>query len=326
MICTGVVDVGDLLVLTEDEVRRLLDPVELVDALRTAFRSISDGSASVPPRVAAHSPAGLLGTMPGYVPGMGLGAKLVTYFRGNHERGMPGHQALVALFDPDDGRPLALMDGTFITATRTATAAAVAATALARPASVTVAVLGTGVQAHAHLDAFGRAFPGASFRLAGRSPDHVEALSARAKAAAYPQVEPVDGFETAVRGADIVCLCTDADEPVLSYDWLATGSHVSSVGSGVEVDPATVESAQVFVESRAVATQPFPAGSRELAGRDPESVTEVGEVLLGTHPGRRSEDACTLYKSMGHATQDVAAAAVVYRAALAAGAGKTVSL
>ena len=310
-----------MLVLDYDQVRQLLDPGELAEALRMAFRSISDGTASVPPRVAALTPAGLLGTMPGYVPDVGLGAKLVTYFRDNHDRGLPGHQALVALFDPADGRLLAVMDGTHITGMRTAGAAAVAAEVLARPDASTVAILGTGVQAREHLNAFARAFPSASLRLAGRAPEHVRAL-----AAAYDQVEVAGGFEEAARGADVVCLCTDASDPVIARSWLADGCHVSSVGSGVEVDEETVAAASVFVEARAVATQPFPAGSRELAGRDAESVTEVGEVLLGTRPGRQTPEELTLYKSMGHATEDVVAAAVVYQAALARGVGTTLSL
>jgi ornithine cyclodeaminase/alanine dehydrogenase-like protein (mu-crystallin family) len=310
-----------MLVLDRDQVRELLDAGELADALRTAFRSISDGSASVPPRVAALTPAGLLGTMPGYVPGVGLGAKLVTYFRHNHDRGLPGHQALIALFDPDGGRPLALMDGTHITGMRTAGAAAVAAVALARPGSTTVAVVGTGVQGGEHLAAFGRAFPSASLLVAGRTPEH-----ARALAAAYTGVDVAESFETAVREADVICLCTDSAEPVIARSWLAEGCHVSSVGSGLEVDAETVAAARVFVESRSAATQPFPAGSRELAGVDPTSVTEVGEVLLDTRPGRQSPEEITLYKSMGHASQDVVAADVVYRAALAAGVGATLSL
>lgn len=299
-----------MLVLDDEQVRSLLDPAELAEGLHAAFRSISDGSASVPPRVAALTPAGLLGTMPGYVPGFGLGAKLVAYFRHNHEHGLPGHQALIALFDPDDGRPLALMDGTHITGMRTAMSAAVAARALARPDAATIAVLGTGVQGREHVDAFRRLFPGAAMRLAGRSGEKTAAL-----AAAYDDVQVAASFEQAVDGADVVCLCTDADDPVIARAWLAEGCHVSSVGSGVEVDAETVSTAAVFVESRAVATQPFPAGSRELADRNPDSVTEVGEVLLGTKPGRTSPTQLTLYKSMGHASQDVVAAAIVYRAA-----------
>jgi len=310
-----------MLVLDSEQVRKLLDPAELADALGAAFRSISDGSASVPPRVAALTPAGLLGTMPGYVPAFGLGAKLVAYFRHNHERGLPGHQALIALFDPDDGRPLALMGGTHITGMRTAMSAAVAAKALARPDAAMVAVLGTGVQGREHLDAFRLLFPNAMLRVAGRTPE-----TARALATAYDGVEVAEGFERGVDGADVVCLCTDAEDPVIARAWLADGCHVSSVGSGVEVDADTVADAAVFVESRAVATQPFPAGSRELADRDPTSVTEVGEVLLTTLPGRISATQLTLYKSMGHATQDVVAAALVYRAAVAAGIGSTLAL
>jgi ornithine cyclodeaminase/alanine dehydrogenase-like protein (mu-crystallin family) len=308
-----------VLVVTGAQVRELLSLDELAEALRTAFRAVSDGSASVPPRVAAHTTGGLLGTMPGYVPGLGLGAKLVTYFRGNHERGVPGHQALVALFDPDDGRPLALLDGTEITAVRTAMSAAVAARELA-PSPTTVTVIGSGVQARSHLDAFAWAFPQASMRLAGRTPAHVQAV-----ATAHPGAVVVDDVRAAADGADVICLTTDADQPILAFGDLPPGCHVSSVGSGVEVDAPTVAAARVFVESRVAATQPFPAGSRELADREPDSVTEIGEVLLGTKPGRQSDDDLTLWKSMGHATEDLAAAVVVHRAAIAAGIGARVT-
>ena len=309
----------DVLVLTGGQVREFLALDELANALRIAFRAVSDGSASVPPRIAAHAPRGLLGAMPGYVPGLGLAAKMVTYFRGNHERGVPGHQALVALFDPDDGRPLALLDGTEITAVRTAMSAAVAARELAPSSVSTVAVIGSGVQARAHLDAFTWAFPQASLRLAGRTPAHVKAVGAD-----HPDVEIVDGIPAAAADADVICFTTDADNPLLAFTDLRAGCHVSSVGSGVEVDAATVAAARAFVESRAAATQPFPAGSRELADHDPESVTEIGEVLLGTKPGRQSRDDITLWKSMGHAAEDLAAAVVVYRAATAAGVGTRV--
>jgi ornithine cyclodeaminase/alanine dehydrogenase-like protein (mu-crystallin family) len=310
-----------VLVLSEADVEQLLDPDALFDALRQAFTAISDGTASVPSRVAALTDAGMLGAMPGFVPGLGLGAKLVAYYRNNHRRGMPGHQAIIVMFDPDDGRPLALMDGTHITAVRTATAAAVAAQALARSDVSRVAVVGTGVQGRAHLDAFGRAFPSASVRLSGRTPEHVRGL-----AAAYPHVDAAESVEAAVRWADVVCLCTEADEPLIARSWLAAGCHVSSVGSGVEIDAETLAAATVFVEARANATQPFPAGSRELSGRDPVSVTEVGEVLLGVRPGRQDADELTVYKSMGHASQDVAAAALVHQAAVRTGAGTTVAL
>jgi alanine dehydrogenase len=309
--------VGELLVLSQAQVRELLDKDALFDALRGAFRSLSAGTASVPPRGAALTEQGLLAAMPGYVPGQGLAAKLVAYFRANETIGVPAHQALVTVHDPATGTPLAVMDGTYLTAVRTATSAALAAVELARPAATTLAVLGAGVQGASHLDAFTRGLPTLSdVRVASRTRAHADAL-----AAAHPLARAVGSFEEAVRGADVVALCTDADDPVVHRGWLGAGAHVSSVGSGHEVDPATVEAAQVFVESRAVATQPFPAGSRELAGRDPDSVTEVGEVLLGTRPGRTGDDQVTLYKSMGHAVEDVAAATLVYAAAVARGGG-----
>ena len=172
-----------------------------------------------------------------------------------------------------------------------------------------------------HLDAFTRALSPADVRIASRNPER-----ARALAATHPLARAVDDYETAVRGADVVCLCTDSEVPVVERSWLAPGTHVGSVGSGVEVDAATVEAAAVFVESRAVATSPFPSGSRELAGRDPATVTEVGEVLLGTRPGRTDPDQLTLYKSMGHAVEDVAAATLVLRAAQQRGVGTRLPL
>jgi ornithine cyclodeaminase/alanine dehydrogenase-like protein (mu-crystallin family) len=295
-----------VLFLSENDVRQVLDLDELAEALRTALRSVSAGTASTPARVGALTGAGLLGAMPGYVPELGLGAKLVTYFRGNHARGVPGHQALIALFGVEDGVPLVLMGATHITGIRTAMTAAVAARALARPDARTLAILGLGVQGQAHRAAFTHLFSFQDVRVATRSAG--------------------DSFEDAVRGADVVCLCTDADEPVISASWLDPGAHVSSVGSGAEVDAGTLAAGSIFVESRTAATQDFPAGSRELAGRDPSSVTEVGEVLSGTHPGRQSADEITVYKSMGHASEDVAAATVVYRAALAAGIGTQLTI
>jgi alanine dehydrogenase len=296
-------------VLDEDAVRELLGFEELTAGLRAAFQAISDGSTSVPPRIAASTSAGMLLTMPGYVPGLGLGAKLVSYFRENESKGVPGHQAIVVMFDASDGRPIALLDGTYITATRTAVAATVAATALAGSHVQHVAVIGTGVQGRSHLAAFAQAFPDATLTVAGRTAQRVQALAEASGATAAPDIE------SAVRAADLVCLCTDADEPMIDAAWLKPGCHISSVGVGQEVDPGSLAVGRIFVESRHNAVQPFPAGSRELEGMDPDLLTEVGEVLLGTRPGRQSAEEITIYKSMGHAAEDIAAASVILRAA-----------
>ncbi len=258
--------------------------------------------------------------MPGYLPGT-LEAKLVAVFPGNHERGLPSHQALIAMFDEETGAPLCVMDGTVITAVRTGATAAVAARALARADARSLAILGAGVQGASHLDAFPKLFELDDIRVASRDPRHTERL-----AGSHPQARAVGSFEEAVRGADLVCCCTDAEEPVLSHAWLAPGAHVSSVGVGAEVDDATVRASSIFVEWRGAAENPPPTGSAELQGLDPASIAEIGEVLAGTHPGRRSDDELTLYKSTGHAVEDAAAARQVFDRATAEGVGTTFEL
>jgi ornithine cyclodeaminase/alanine dehydrogenase-like protein (mu-crystallin family) len=312
----------------QDEVIRLLDLDELRIALADAFRAFSRGESSVPPRMAALAPEGLLAAMPGYLPSAGLAVKLVSVFPQNHDRGLPGHQALIALFDPADGRPLALMDGTHITTSRTAGASAVAAQQLARPASKTLAILGAGVQGRSHFDAFARTFDLEEVRIASRNGAHAQALvdSIGRGDTSDATIRRTESFEDAVRGADIVCLCTDSPVPVIEYDWLSPGAHVGSVGFAAELDPETVKEATVFVEWRGAATQSPPAGARELQGLAPESVTEIGEVLEGVRPGRTSEDQITLYKSTGHAIEDAAAAALVFAKAAATRVGTLVEI
>ena len=309
-----------LLLLNAEDVRRLIDLPALFDALERALRDLSAGNASVPPRTVALSPGGFLGSMPGYLPGT-LEAKLVAVFPGNHERGLPSHQALIALFDEETGAPLCVMDGTVITAVRTGATAAVAARALARADARALAILGAGVQGRSHLDAFPELFDLDEIRIASRDAHHAETL-----AGSHPHARAVASFEEAVRGADLVCCCTDADEPVISRAWLAPGAHVSSVGVGAEVDEATVRASSIFVEWRGAAENPPPTGSAELQGLDPYAITEIGEVLAGGHPGRRSDDELTLYKSTGHAVEDAAAARQVFDRASAEGVGSTFEL
>ena len=314
---------AEVLVLSEAEVTALLDLEQLLAALAEALASHSAGRASVPPRVAASAPDGILGAMPVHLPGVALGAKLVSVFPGNHRLGRPSHQALIALFDPGDGTPLAVLDGTRITAARTGAAAAVAAGALARPDAAVLAILGAGVQGRSHLEAFPLVRDFREIRVASRTPGRAEAL-----AGGHPLARVAGSFAEAVAGADVVCCCTDTRQPILEAAWLAPGTHVSSVGGtfGPELDPATVRAARVFVEWRGAATTPPPAGAHDLQGLDPGTITEIGEVLAGPRPGRTARDQLTVYKSTGHAVEDAAAADLVYRRALAAGVGATVSV
>ena len=300
----------------------MLDLELLIDPLERAFVELSAGRASVPPRTAALVQGrGLLGAMPGYLDGV-LETKLVSVFAGNHAVGLPTHQALIALFDDQTGSPLALMDGTAITAVRTGAASAVATRALAREDARVLAVLGAGVQGRAHLDAVTRVRDFAEIRIASRTREHAEALAGELGATVCAS------FEEAVRGADVVCACTDAGEPVLRREWLTEGAHVTSVGAsgaGPELDRATVQAGLLVVESR-VAFEPYPAGAHELQGLDPEAAAELGEVLAGTRDGRTSPDQITVYKSMGHAVEDASAAGLVYRRALELGVGTEVAL
>jgi alanine dehydrogenase len=309
-----------VILLSAADVERLLDLDALLGALESAMADLSAGRASVPPRVAAEvaEHSANLFSMPCYAPSAGvLSAKLVTQFPHNRDR--PSHQALVCCFDPTDGAPLALMDGGYLTEARTAVGSLLATRLLARPDSRTVAVVGTGSQARAHARVFGRAYD--TVLLAGRD------RAKTAHLAAELGVEPARSIADAVRAADIVCACTHAGAPVLEQAWLRPGAHLNSVGYHIggrgEVDTATVAAARVAVESRAAALAAPPAGAVELAGLDPGRVVEIGELVTDPSRGRANDEQLTLYKSVGVAVQDCAAAAVVLRAAAASAAGSS---
>lgn len=312
----------ELLVITADECRELIDIAELRAALATAFQAHSDGTASVPPRIAAHSEAGLLGAMPGVIPGMGMATKLVSVFPGNHGGPIPSHQALIALFDEHDGRPLALLDGTYITAIRTGGGAAVAADLAARSDAACLAIIGAGVQGHAAARTFADIRPWSEIRVASRNSD-----SAAALADVIADATVADTFEAAVRGADVVALCTDAHDPIIDHAWLSPGMHVSSVGIGREIDAATMQAAdRVLVEWRDAANFGPPAGAFELQDLDADALIEVGDVVAGRAEARTGDHELTVYKSTGHAVEDIAAARLVLDRAQAAGVGTTIRI
>jgi alanine dehydrogenase len=311
-----------MLVLTRADVEELLDLEELEAALARAHEELSSGEVSMPPRIAAWAnESGLLGAMPAYLPSAGLGCKLVTLFPGNTDR--PTHQAAIMLFDPETGTPIALLDGTYVTEARTAGAAALAARLLAREDATILAILGTGAQARAHAHAFAGVRDWSEIRIAGRDEAKARELAAELGATAAAS------FEDAVRGADVVAATTHSREPVVWREWLSPGTHVSSVGanqSGGEVDPAIVADSTLVVETRA-ALAPPPAGAVELAGLDDSAVhAELGELVAGTKPGRTTPVETTLYKSVGIAVQDLAAAAIVLAAAQERGTGLTIEL
>jgi alanine dehydrogenase len=314
---------GSLLYLSRSDVEALLDVDAMLDALAAALAAYSSGTASAPPRTAVRVERGMLGVMPGYVPGVALESKLVSVFPENDSQDLPSHQGLIALFDETNGTPLAVMDGGYITAIRTGGAAAVAARILAREDAKVLAILGAGVQGWSHLQTFPRVRDFSEIRIASRNPERANDLAAH-----HPRARAVQAFEEAVRDADVVACCTDARQPILRRDWLAEGAHVSAVGGtfGPELDPETVRDARVFVEWRGAVTSAPPAGAHELQGLDPASVTEVGEVIAGTRPGRTSPAELTLYKSTGIAVEDAATARLVYDRARQEGVGTELPL
>jgi alanine dehydrogenase len=327
-----------VLVLSRADVESLLDPAELIDAVATAMADLSAGRASMPNRVAAMVPErdALLGAMPGYVPSLGaLAAKLVALFPRNADGPLPTHQALLGVFDPETGEPVALMDGTAITALRTGAGSALSTRLLARADARVLALVGTGVQARAHARTVPLVREFGEVRVAGRSQGRAEQLAGELRERGLP-ARSAASYEEAIRDADVVCAATHAIEPVVRRAWLAPGTHVTSVGynpAGREVDAATVIDALVVVESRATALAPAPAGASELTGPIGDGLigedhihAELGELVTGTRPGRSSDGQITLYKSVGVAVQDAAAAALVLARARAVGAGTSIEL
>ena len=294
--------------LGEAAVCRVLRMEEVIAAMDQALAAFSSGQVVQPVRtmlpVAEHG--GFLGLMPAYT-GRALGAKLVAFYPRN--AGLPTHHALIQLFRPETGEPLATLDGRLITEVRTAAVSAVATRYLARADAAVLAILGAGVQARSHL---------AALRLV-RPFEEVRVWSPR-RAAAFARefgVRAAPSAEAAVRGADVVVTATTSPTPVLAGAWLAPGAHINAVGAPRpdwrELDDAVLARARLFVDSRAAAAA--ESGDVIAAGLE-RVVGEIGEVAAGARPGRQSEDEVTLFKSLGLAVEDVATADLVYRKTL----------
>jgi ornithine cyclodeaminase/alanine dehydrogenase-like protein (mu-crystallin family) len=326
-----------MLLLNRQDVESLLDLDQLVDALADAMAELSAGRVSMPARVAARvsKAEGLLGAMPAYLSSSDtLAVKLVSVFPQNERRGLPSHQAVILVFDAWTGAPLAMMEGGYITAVRTAGGSALATRLLARPESSVLTIIGTGVEARAHARAIPRVRTIREIRIVGRTLQKAEALSAEIASAGGIRPRAFVSSVEAAQGADIICATTHAAEPVVLGRWLAPGMHVNSVGfntAGKEVDGAAIVKSLLVVESRGVALAPPPAGANEISWAIRDGLisaqhihAEVGELVSGSRPGRTSPDQITLYKSVGVAVQDAAAANLVLQAARARRMGKEV--
>lgn len=326
-----------MLILTRHEVESLIDPDRLREAVGAALADLSAGHASMPTRIAAlvSDRDGLLAAMPAYLPSaQALTTKLVSLFPRNTDR--PTHQAVIVAFDPDNGTPVALLDGEAITAARTAAGSALATDLLARTDARALVIVGTGVQARAHLRAVSRVRKFEKVSVAARDVDKAESLARDAERELGRTVGWHDSIEAGVSYGDVVCACTHSAEPVIRREWLKDGAHVNSVGyntAGREIDEATVADALVVVESCAAALAAPPSGANDLTWpiRDGRITAEhihaeLGELVSGTRPGRANKHQITLYKSVGVAVEDAAATALVLRLAKERGVGREIEL
>ena len=300
-----------MIVLNEHEVRSLLTMAECIEAMDEVLRSLARGELHQPLRPVTR-PEGtdtLMGLMPAYRGGArpAWSLKEIVIAPGNPARGLDAHQGAVLLHDGETGELRALLNASAITEIRTAAVSAVATRALARSGSRVVAILGGGVQARSHDAAMRSILPKAEIltwtRGDGGTPEDV------------------------LRDADVVCTCTSAREPILRREWLAPGAHVNAVGSSVptarELDADTVAAATLVVDRRESAMH--EAGDLLLAGFGEERIAaELGEVLVGAHPGRTAAGELTVFKSLGLGVEDLAAAELVVRRARAEGVGTEV--
>jgi ornithine cyclodeaminase len=312
-------------VLDEAEVRRLLPMSGCIDLMADVLAGLARDELYNPLRFVVRPPAhpSLMGLMPAHRSGDSSlwSLKALTIFPGNSARGLDSHQGFVALFDGDTGEPRALLNAGAITAVRTAAVSGVATRLLAREDARTLAILGTGTQARSHLEAM----------HAVRGFDRVLAWSASGRS--LDGAESVGSAEEAVRDADVVCTVTSSAEPVVERGWLKPGVHINAVGSSIpsarELDSATMTEAALFVDRRESTVNEsgdYLVPLREGAIDESHIRAEIGEVLIGAADGRRSGDELTVFKSLGLAVEDLAAAEHVLARAEAEGAGSVVSL
>jgi thiomorpholine-carboxylate dehydrogenase len=294
-----------LLFLNEQQVREHLRMTDLIPAMEKALIDFSAGRVTQPVRsiISIDPPGGFLGLMPALTPN-GLGLKAVTFYPSNAERGIPTHMATIFLVDPQTGTPLAVMDGRLITEMRTAAVSAAATKLLAPPDAKVLAFLGSGVQARSHVEALRIVRQFEEIRVWSPTLEHARHFAQEIGAT-------VTSVEEAVRDADVIVTVTSSKTPVLKGDWLKPGCHVNAIGAcrpdWRELDDEAMQRAVVFVDSREGALK--ESGDVILSGA--KIYAELGEALAGKVPTQANKT--TIFKSLGMAVEDVAAATLVLR-------------
>jgi ornithine cyclodeaminase/alanine dehydrogenase-like protein (mu-crystallin family) len=318
-----------VLVLSEHEVERLLDMESCVEAMAEVLAALARDELFLPLRSVAR-PEGapsLMGLMPAYrdTPAPLWSLKEIVISPDNPARGLDTHQGGVLLHDGTTGELVALLNASPITAIRTAAVSAVATRALAREDARRIAILGAGVQARAHVAAMKAVVEDPEIRIWTRSTEAAERLASETGAVVAPSAD------AALFGADVVCTATSSREPVVEKRWVAPGTHINAVGACFpttrELDTETIAHSSLFVDRRESAFNEagdylIPVAEGAIG---PEHVkAELGEVLAGMHPGREHEDELTVFKSLGIAVEDLAAAELVVRRAREQGVGTEV--
>jgi alanine dehydrogenase len=315
-----------MLILSESEVRGLVEIDELIATLEQAHIQYSTGNAVMPVRLVVPLPQiqGRITSMPGYLhQAKALGMKVVTYFQENPKQNLPAILATILLFSSETGKLIAVTDGSFITAIRTACASAMATKALANPETPMLGILGAGVQARAHIQTLSRVRKLNRIKIYSPSGTSAWSVKRDLEAEIGVSIEVAKKPEDTVRGADLVVTVSTAKEPILKSEWLKPGAHINAVGSHRpdlrEIDGATLARSKVVVDSRdAIMAE---CGDILLALKEKTLPVdnihaEIGEVLAGKKNGRSDAGEITLYKSVGIAIQDVATAHLIYHKAL----------
>jgi ornithine cyclodeaminase/alanine dehydrogenase-like protein (mu-crystallin family) len=324
-------------VLSGDDVRAALTMSDCIEAMDAVLREFAAGELYLPLRSVVRPPKspGLMGLMTAHRAGdtPAFALKAVAIFPENPRRGLDAHQGVVVVFDGVDGRVRGLIDASAVTAIRTAAVSAVATRALAREGASTLAVLGAGVQAEAHLEAMACVLPLERVRIYSQRPERAGQLADTAALRYGVDVSAAATVEGALHDAAVVVTATTAREPIVERAWLAPGAHVNAVGSSIpttrELDGATMAAARIVVDARESALN--ESGDVLLAMRegtlaDDVSLVELGEVLIGSAPGRANADELTVFVSLGLAVEDLAAAELALRVAEGAGLGAEVTL
>ena len=325
-----------VLLLSHDDVAALLPVEECIQLMHGALLSLAEGSVHQPLRTVVRPPdaAGIMGLMPAYSSGArpAFGLKAVCVFPGNAARGKDAHQGAVLLFSAESGELLAVVNASAVTAARTAAVSGVATRALARDDACDLAVIGAGVQARSHVEAMSRVRQIRRCRVASRGVERARRLADELSGSYAFPFEAVGTVEEALRGADLIVTATNSAEAVVRREWVSDGAHINAVGACTpnarELDAATLAASSLFVDSLESAAN--EAGDYLRAVQDgavgPGHIrAELGEVLKGTKPGRTSADEITLFKSLGLAVEDLAAAEYLYSKCKETGAGTWVS-